>query len=92
MIYSKYQLIIDAIYGIGLHARVGCRRLKLFKKLISILFVLSLDAPSGLNPFSGKVFGEAIHADCTLTLSVTKPGLHTGDGLDCSGEVHGRIS
>lgn len=85
---TKYQLIIDAIYGIGLTHELDVETAKIVQKINQqSSFVLSLDAPSGLNPFSGKVFGEAIHADCTLTFISDKPGLHTGDGLDCSGEV-----
>lgn len=85
---TKYQLIIDAIYGIGLTHELDVDTAKIVQKVNQqSSFVLSLDAPSGLNPFSGKVFGEAIHADCTLTFISDKPGLHTGDGLDCSGEV-----
>ncbi len=85
---NKYALIIDAIYGIGLTHELDVETAKLIQKVNrSEAFVLSLDAPSGLNPFSGRVLGEAVIADTTLTYLSDKPGLHTGDGLDYSGEV-----
>lgn len=86
---TKYGLIIDAIYGIGLTHELDVDTCKVIQRINSKnSYVLSLDAPSGLNPFSGRIQGEAVYADTTLTFISDKPGLHTGDGLDCSGEVH----
>lgn len=86
---SKYQLVIDAIYGIGLTHEVDLDTARIIQKLNTHNgMMLSLDAPSGLNPFNGRVQGDAIYADVTLTFISDKPGLHTGDGLDYSGEIH----
>lgn len=86
---SKYDLIIDAIYGIGLTHELDVDTARIIQKInMQNSFVLSLDAPSGLNPFSGRVLGEVIFADACLTFISDKPGLHTSDGLDCSGDVH----
>lgn len=86
---TKYPLLIDAIYGIGLTHELDVETARIIQKLNThSSFMLSLDAPSGLNPFHGRVQGEAIYADATLTFISDKPGLHTGDGLDYSGEIH----
>lgn len=86
---SKYGLIIDAIYGIGLTHELDVETARIIQKLNTHnSFMLSLDAPSGMNPFSGHVHGEAIFADATLSFIGDKQGLHTGDGLDYSGDVH----
>lgn len=86
---SKYGLIIDAVYGIGLTHELDVGTARIIQKLNSHnSFMLSLDAPSGLNPFNGRVQGEAIFADATLTFISDKPGLHTGDGLDYSGDIY----
>lgn len=86
---TKYDVIIDAIYGIGLTHELDVETAKIIQKINQAnRFVLSLDVPSGLNPFSGRVQGEVVYADATLTFISDKPGLHTGDGLDCSGDVH----
>ncbi len=85
---GRYGLIIDAIYGIGLTHELDVVAAKIIQKVNeSMVPVLSLDAPSGLNPFTGQILGAAVNADTTLTFISDKPGLHTGDGLDCSGEV-----
>jgi len=86
---SRYGLIVDAIYGIGLTHELDVETAKIIQAVNRhYCYVVSLDAPSGLNPFSGRVQGEAIYANATLTFIGDKPGLHTGDGLDYSGEVH----
>ncbi|MBX9865407.1 MAG: NAD(P)H-hydrate dehydratase [Burkholderiales bacterium] len=86
---SKYDLIIDAIYGIGLTHELDVDTARIIQKInAQNAFVLSLDVPSGLNPFSGRVLGEVVFADACLTFISDKPGLHTADGLDCSGDVH----
>lgn len=85
---EKYGLIIDAIYGIGLTHELDVETTKTIQKINSSnSHILSLDAPSGLNPFSGRVQGYSIIADSTLTFIADKPGLHTGDGLDTCGEI-----
>lgn len=86
---TKYGVIVDAIYGIGLTHELDVETASIVQKLnMHNSFMLSLDSPSGLNPFSGRVLGEAVYADATLTFIGDKPGLHTGDGLDYSGDVH----
>lgn len=86
---AKYSLIIDGIYGIGLTHELDVETARIIDKINENhnSQILSLDAPSGLNPFSGAVQGVAIKADITLSYICDKPGLHTGDGLDYSGEV-----
>lgn len=85
---DKYGLIIDAIYGIGLTHELDVETTKIIQKINnSNSYILALDAPSGLNPFSGRVQGYSIIADSTLTFISDKPGLHTGDGLDTCGEI-----
>ncbi len=85
---NKYAVIIDAIYGIGLTHEIDVETESIVQKLNRHnSFIVSLDSPSGLNPFSGRVQGDAIYADTTLTFIGDKPGLHTGDGLDYSGDV-----
>ena len=49
--------------------------------------VLALDIPSGLAADSGHVDGVAIRAALTVTFIGRKPGLYTGAGPDCCGEV-----
>ena len=49
--------------------------------------VVAIDVPSGLAADSGHVGDAAIHAALTVTFIGRKPGLYTGDGPDCCGEI-----
>lgn len=91
--FAAFGLIIDGIFGIGLKRAPAGE----FAEAIvaanqhrerSGAAVLAIDIPSGLSADSGRAFGEAIHADFTLTFLGLKPGLYTADGVDCCGEIH----
>lgn len=49
--------------------------------------VLSIDLPSGISADSGATLGTAVRADVTITFIGEKLGLHTGAGVDHTGEV-----
>ena len=50
--------------------------------------IVAADCPSGLNAQTGKASHPCIRADETVTMIVSKPGLHQGDGCAMSGAVH----
>lgn len=89
---ASFGLVIDGLFGIGLHrapegmfaahieamASLGCNGVP----------VLALDIPSGLDADTGEMHGLAVSATRTLTFLALKPGLFTGDGPDCCGEIH----
>ena len=85
---SGYDLIIDAILGIGITHKTDTK----LNNLIDLVnqsgrFVLSVDTPSGLDPFTGEVFGIAIRANHTITFISDKPGFYTGFGIDLVGTL-----
>ena len=87
-VLKNSDLIIDAIFGIGLSRPVT----GLFYDVISMLNeskkpVLSIDVPSGLNSDSGKVMGIAVRAKVTGTLGMAKRGLFVQKGPKLSGRV-----
>jgi len=49
--------------------------------------VLSIDIPSGLAADTGQVEGSAMQAELTVTFIGHKPGLYTGEGPACCGEI-----
>jgi NAD(P)H-hydrate epimerase len=49
--------------------------------------VLAVDVPSGLSADTGAVLGAAMRAATTVSFIAAKPGLYTGAGPDCCGEV-----
>lgn len=82
------HLLIDGLFGIGLSRILSAdwqQRIIALNQLS--LPTLALDVPSGLDAWRGTVFGAAIRASTTITFLGAKPGLHTADGADYSGEV-----
>ncbi|PIQ45628.1 MAG: bifunctional ADP-dependent NAD(P)H-hydrate dehydratase/NAD(P)H-hydrate epimerase, partial [Deltaproteobacteria bacterium CG12_big_fil_rev_8_21_14_0_65_43_10] len=70
------DLIIDAIFGTGLNSEVK----GLFRDVIEVLNqtdipIVAVDIPSGLDANTGKVLGNCIKADLTITFAHPKVGL-----------------
>lgn len=87
-ILNKTDLIVDAIFGIGLNKKVE----GIFKDAICRINslsipVLSLDTPSGLSATTGKVFGVCVHAHSTVTFGVAKKGFFIYEGPLHVGEL-----
>lgn len=85
---GKYDLIIDALVGIGFK---GSRRPRFERVVESINAdaapVLSLDVPSGLNGDTGAAPSAVVEATSTITFIAMKPGLVTGRGRDVTGDL-----
>ena len=82
------DLIIDAIFGIGLKGEVR----EPTKSIIADLNrcgapIISVDVPSGLDADTGKILGEAIKAKKTVTMQFAKKGFYLKDGPEYTGEV-----
>lgn len=86
--HTRYDLVIDGLFGIGLARAVGGRHAELIAQANRLpARRLALDIPSGLNADTGAVMGAALRATHTITFIARKPGLYTLDGPDCCGEV-----
>jgi NAD(P)H-hydrate epimerase len=73
--FKKSQLIIDAIFGIGIKGKLDEFYCELFKKINHTKIpILSLDIPSGLDADSGKVESCAIKARHTVAMGLMKKG------------------
>ncbi|MWZ51325.1 bifunctional ADP-dependent NAD(P)H-hydrate dehydratase/NAD(P)H-hydrate epimerase [Francisella tularensis] len=85
---SDYDVVIDAIFGIGLDRNIDGYILEIINAINqNSKYTLAIDVPSGLGAFNAKVYGQAIQANETITFLADKQGLHTGDGLDYAGKV-----
>ncbi len=82
------DIVIDAIFGIGLNRAVSGATADLIEFLNSSkkAFRLAVDIPSGLNADSGEVMGAAFRADVTVTFSCYKRGMLFG-GRDFCGRI-----
>jgi ADP-dependent NAD(P)H-hydrate dehydratase / NAD(P)H-hydrate epimerase len=81
-------LVVDGLFGIGLVRALSSDYAALVDAVnASGVPILALDIPSGVNAETGAVMGVAIRAHATATFIALKPGLLTGEGVDCCGEV-----
>jgi len=91
-LYYSADVIIDAIFGIGLNTEVRGTP-KAAVDLINTLKdtrnipVISADVASGIEADSGRVLGTAVRADYTVTFTLPKPGSFVGQGILHAGEV-----
>jgi NAD(P)H-hydrate epimerase len=85
---GKEDLIIDAVFGIGLNSDVREPYKTFFEKVNQAKTpVLAVDVPSGLNADSGKIMGAAIRATTTITFIAPKIGFTFLDGPAYCGKV-----
>lgn len=87
-IASGADLIVDAIFGIGLKSDLR----GIFDTAVRAIneaarFVVSIDIPSGLDADSGEIHGVAVKANVTAALALSKTGLVTGKGPACAGKI-----
>ena len=93
--FSSYDLVIDALFGIGLSQAIRAPYRDLIVALNSAhehqaVPVLAVDVPSGCDADTGCVVGPdgvAVLADKTITFIANKIGLHTAVGRDYAGVV-----
>lgn len=88
----RYDVIVDALFGIGLNRELQGDYLeavrlmnRLHKEQNNLL--LSVDLPSGLHADSGSVLGDAVRADVTATFQWQKTGMLLGKGPKYCGEI-----
>ncbi len=85
---KKYDLVVDAIFGVGLKREIT----GLHKKVIDRLnhmegYKIAVDVPSGVNATDGQIMGISFLADLTITFGLNKVGLLLPPGAGCANEV-----
>lgn len=85
---SRYEVLIDALFGIGLNKPVEGDYLNWIHFINqSNGLVFAVDIPSGLSATNGRVLGAAVYADYTITFGLMKYGMTTEKGKPYAGEV-----
>ena len=85
---SSYNLLIDAIFGIGLKGKVeGIFKAAIQEMNSSGRVIVSIDIPSGLDANKGRALGIAVKADYTLSLIAPKRGLLINQGPKFTGRL-----
>ena len=81
-------VVIDALLGSGLRGPPRDAHARAIAHINAAgRPVLSADVPSGLCGDSGRAWGEAVLADCTVSFVAARRGLLTGAGPDCAGQI-----
>lgn len=85
---KEYDIIIDALLGIGLSRNLEGRFAQAVRKINQKgKFVCAVDIPSGIHTDSGEIMGEAVKAQLTVTFAFEKLGHIFYPGCRYSGEV-----
>ncbi|MFC1511142.1 NAD(P)H-hydrate epimerase [Candidatus Margulisiibacteriota bacterium] len=85
---EQADLIIDAIFGIGLKSDVRSPMSNVIDLLNSSgKPILAVDVPSGLDADTGEVLGRAIKAKKTITFVAAKNGFYLNRGPEHCGEI-----
>lgn len=85
---KKYDLIVDAIFGIGFNKKLDKKIITLINKINnSKIKVLSIDMPSGVYTDTGQISRTAIKADTTLTFHRFKSGQFLLPGKKYCGKI-----
>ncbi len=82
------ELIVDALFGIGLKRRLQDE----YARLVDVMNsskkpIASLDLPSGLDGDTGRAEGSVVKAAMTCTFGLAKPGFFVGDGPQHVGKL-----
>lgn len=86
--HTLYDVIIDAIFGIGITRAVEGKYRKAIEEInASKAKVVAVDIPSGVNTDNGSIMGCAVKADMTVTFAYRKIGIMLYPGASCAGEV-----
>ena len=85
---DEYNVIVDALFGVGLSRPVEGVYAEAVKEMNEAKgFKLALDVPSGICSDTGRVLGCAFRADVTITFGFCKRGLVMYPGADYAGQV-----
>lgn len=85
---EDYDIIIDAVFGIGLNREVDKDVAEIFAEINSSdALKIAIDIPSGVEADTGKVLGCAIMCDYTITFIALKPCFVLPEGSDYCGKV-----
>lgn len=83
-----YDVIVDAIFGVGLSRRIEGAYHELITALNGMQAKkVALDIPSGIDADDGQVLGAAFAADLTVTFSYEKLGMRLFAGQEYCGRI-----
>lgn len=86
---SSYNIVVDAIFGIGLNKSITGELADLIEEINNCQNVVySVDIPSGIHAGCGQILGCCVKADYTITFGYKKLGLILYPGCEYVGKVY----
>lgn len=83
-----YDIVIDAVFGIGLNRPLNTDLIALFECVNNTNSIrIAIDIPSGVCANTGKILGGCFDADFTVTFIALKPCFLLPSGSDFCGET-----
>lgn len=88
-ISDEYDVVVDAIFGIGLSRTISGGTEEVIKALngLAHAYKTALDISSGVSADTGEILGTAFMADATITFSFAKIGQLMAPGYEYSGKI-----
>ena len=75
-IINNAEIIIDGIFGIGIHGKIKEPHSSIIDAINrSKAYKIAVDVPSGLDPDTGKIHDKCVKANATITFHRMKKGL-----------------
>lgn len=85
---NEAGVVIDALFGIGLNSELRGKGLAAVKIINEAKApVVSADIASGVEADTGRILGDAVRADITVTFSMAKVGHFAEPGCTCCGKL-----
>ena len=88
---QEYDMVIDALFGIGLSRNVEGEYLDLIERINYYsrhgAIVCAVDIPSGICADTGRIMGDAVRADITVTFAFAKRGHLLYPGREYTGKL-----
>ena len=88
---KEYDMVIDALFGIGLSRDVEGEYSDAIKKINDCgrrgAFICAVDIPSGICADTGRILREAVRADLTVTFAFAKRGHLLYPGREYTGKL-----
>ena len=81
------DLVVDGLVGLGGRGGLRAPAADVVRQLPADALVVAVDLPSGVDPSTGEVTGEAVRADVTVTFGALKTGLLIDPGAEHAGVV-----
>lgn len=85
---KNYQIIIDAIFGVGLTRNIEGIYRNIIEQLNDMSgYKIAIDIPSGISADDGSILGVTFAASETITFAFDKVGLHLWPGNLAAGNI-----